>query len=81
MRSIRFLHERGPRAEGDVVRFDDASAAAIVAEGAAVYADEPALSGSWEDGSPAYDASDGESAADASDESDDDGDESAPVDP
>lgn len=39
MIAVRFTADRGSRKAGDVVRFDDASAAHIVAEGVAEYAD------------------------------------------
>lgn len=41
MIAIRFLEDRGPRRKGQVVRYDDNSAAAIVDEGAAEYVDAP----------------------------------------
>lgn len=41
MISVRFTRDRGPRQAGDVVAYDEVSAAAIVREGAAVYVDEP----------------------------------------
>ncbi|WP_343466442.1 hypothetical protein AAI421_13410 [Rhodococcus aetherivorans] len=41
MISVRFTRDRGPRQSGDVVAYDEVSAAAIVREGAAVYVDEP----------------------------------------
>lgn len=37
--AVRFVTDRGSRRNGDVVRYDDASAAHIVSEGAAEYAD------------------------------------------
>lgn len=41
MISVRFTEDRGSRVKGDVVRFDDASAAYIVGEGAAEFVDVP----------------------------------------
>ncbi|WP_326600500.1 hypothetical protein [Rhodococcus sp. PD04] len=41
MIAIEFVRDRGPRAKGDVVNYDEASAAAIVAEGAAKYVAAP----------------------------------------
>lgn len=39
MSAVRFLADRGSRRTGEVVRFDDRSAAHLVAEGAAEYVD------------------------------------------
>lgn len=41
MIAVEFLRDRGSRRAGDVVKYDDNSAAAIVAEGAAKFVDEP----------------------------------------
>lgn len=41
MISVRFTEDRGSRVKGDVARFDDASAAYIVGEGAAEFVDVP----------------------------------------
>lgn len=38
---VEFLKDRGLRQKGDVVKYDDVSAAAIVKEGAARYVDAP----------------------------------------
>lgn len=41
MIAIRFLEDRGRRRKGQVVRYDEVSAAAIVDEGAAEYVEAP----------------------------------------
>lgn len=42
MIAVRFTEDRGPRRAGDVVRFDDRSAARVVADGVAEYVDDVA---------------------------------------
>ncbi|UAJ16190.1 hypothetical protein SEA_MALIBO_13 [Gordonia phage Malibo] len=44
MIAVRFTADHGPRSEGDVVRYDDASAAHLVDAGVAEYVDETAES-------------------------------------